>query len=252
MKIIVPIKRVIDHAVRVRPGKDGRSVDAASATMAINPFCEIALEEAVRLKEQGLADEVVTVSIGGNDTQEQLRASLAVGADRAVLIESENALDPLPIAQVLAEIVRREEPTIVLLGKQAIDSDDNQVGQMLAGVLNWPQATFASQVTLDESRKSVQVVREVDGGLETLQLPLPAVITTDLRLNEPRYARLPDIMKARKKSIEVLPLDELHINMSSQLEILEIEEPEQRSGATMLSSVDALIDQLKTVDKVIS
>jgi len=252
MKIIVPIKRVIDHAVRVRPGKDGRSVEAASATMAINPFCEIALEEAVRLKEQGIADEVVTVSIGGNEIQEQLRASLAVGADRAILIESENALDPLSIAHILADIVRQEEPAIVLLGKQAIDSDDNQVGQMLAGLLNWPQATFASQVTLDENSENVQVVREVDGGLETLRLPLPAVITTDLRLNEPRYARLPDIMKARKKTIEVRPLDELNIGMTNQLDILAIEEPEQRSGAAILPSVDALINQLKTVNKVIS
>lgn len=252
MKIIVPIKRVIDHAVRVRPGKDGRSVEAASATMAINPFCEIALEEAVRLKEQGIADEVVTVSIGGSETQEQLRASLAVGADRAILIESENTLDPLSIARILTGLVHQEEPAIVLLGKQAIDSDDNQVGQMLAGLLNWPQATFASQVTFDENSENIRVVREVDGGLETLQLPLPAVITTDLRLNEPRYARLPDIMKARKKTIEVRPLDELNIELIHQLDILAIEEPEQRSGATLLPSVDALIDQLKTVDKVIS
>ncbi|MGJ8525878.1 Electron transfer flavoprotein subunit beta [Halomonadaceae bacterium LMG 33818] len=252
MKIIVPIKRVIDHAVRVRPGKDGRSVEAASATMAINPFCEIALEEAVRLKEQGIADEVVTVSIGGSETQEQLRASLAVGADRAILIESENTLDPLSIARILTGLVHQEEPAIVLLGKQAIDSDDNQVGQMLAGLLNWPQATFASQVTFDENSENIRVVREVDGGLETLQLPLPAVITTDLRLNGPRYARLPDIMKARKKTIEVRPLDELNIELIHQLDILAIEEPEQRSGANLLPSVDALIDQLKTVDKVIS
>lgn len=249
MKIIVPVKRVIDHAVRVRPSADGRSVEAASATMAINPFCEIALEEAVRLKEQGIASEVVVVSIGEPAAQEQLKAALAVGADRALLITTEKALEPLAVAQVLAHVVAEEGAELALLGKQAIDSDDNQTGQMLAALLGWPQATFASKVVINEGRATV--TREVDGGLRTLSMPLPAVITTDLRLNEPRYARLPDIMKARKKPIDQRELSALGLELSFQVELLAIEEPQPRQAGVMVESVDELLEQLKNIDKVI-
>ena len=249
MKIVVPIKRVIDHNVRVRPTADGTGVDSASVKMAINPFCEIALEEAVRLKERGLASEVLVVTIGTAAAQEQLRGALAVGADRALLIETERALEPLAVARTLARIVEEERPGLALLGKQAIDSDDNQVGQMLAALLGWPQATFASALELEGEK--ARVTREVDGGMVTLELALPAVVTADLRLNEPRYARLPDIMKAKKKPIERRALEEMALDLPAQTEVLAVETPTPRQRGVILDSVDALIDKLRNVEKVI-
>lgn len=243
MKIVVPVKRVIDHAVHVRPSTDGRSVDAASATMAINPFCEISLEEAVRLKEQGIASEVIAVTIGEAAAQEQLRAALAVGADRGILLTTDKSLEPLAVAQVLARVISDEGAELAIMGKQAIDSDDNQAGQMLAAMLGWPQATFASEVTIADGQ--AQVTREVDGGLETLALPLPAVITADLRLNEPRYARLPDIMKARKKTIETRPLEELGLELAENVELLSVEVPKAREPGVRVASVDELVDKLR-------
>ena len=214
MKILVPIKRVVDYNVKVRPLSDNTDVDLNNVKMAVNPFCEIALEEAVRLKESGQASEVVAISVGKSDAQEQLRTALALGADRATLVETDMLLEPLAISKVLKNIVDEEKPDLIILGKQAIDGDNNQTGQMLAAMLDYPQATNASEVKLDSS--SVEVTREIDGGLQTLRLNIPAIITTDLRLNEPRYASLPNIMKAKKKELNVIPVSYTHLTLPTR------------------------------------
>ncbi|RDE09558.1 electron transfer flavoprotein subunit beta/FixA family protein [Pelagibacterium lacus] len=249
MKIVVPIKRVVDPNVKIRVKPDGSGVDLASVKMAMNPFDEIALEEAVRLKEAGKADEVVAVSIGPQQAQETLRAALAIGADRAILVRCEGRIEPLTVAKLLRIIAEREAPDLVLAGKQAIDDDSNQTGQMLAGLLGWPQATFASAIVVDGS--NVEVTREVDQGLMTLSLTLPAVITADLRLNEPRYASLPSIMKAKKKPLEELSPEELGIDVAPRLEVLEVSEPAARKAVRMVSSVDELLLKLKEEARVL-
>ena len=220
MKILVPIKRVVDYNVKVRPLSDSSDVDLNNVKMAVNPFCEIALEEAVRLKESGQATEVVAVSVGKSDSQEQLRTALALGADRATLVETDSLLEPLAISKVLKNIVDDEKPDLIILGKQAIDGDNNQTGQMLAALLDYPQATNASEVKLESS--FVEVTREIDGGLQTLKLNIPAIITTDLRLNEPRYASLPNIMKAKKKELNVIAVGDTGIDVSSRTETLSV------------------------------
>jgi electron transfer flavoprotein beta subunit len=249
MKILVPIKRVVDYNVKVRPLSDNSNVDLNNVKMAVNPFCEIALEEAVKLKESGQASEVVAISVGKTESQEQLRTALALGADRAILVETDELLEPLAIAKVLKKIVDDEKPKLIILGKQAIDGDNNQTGQMLGALLDYPQATNASEVNLETS--SVQVTREIDGGLQTLKLSVPAIITTDLRLNEPRYASLPNIMKAKKKELNIIPVTDLGIDISSRTEILSVELPPSREAGIIVESVDELIDKLKNEAKVI-
>ena len=249
MKILVPIKRVVDYNVKVRPLSDNSNVDLNNVKMAVNPFCEIALEEAVKLKESGQASEVVAISVGKTESQEQLRTALALGADRAVLVETDQLLEPLAIAKVLKKIVDDEKPDLIILGKQAIDGDNNQTGQMLGALLDYPQATNASEVNLETS--SVQVTREIDGGLQTLKLSIPAIITTDLRLNEPRYASLPNIMKAKKKELNIIPVTDLGIDITSRTEILSVELPPSREAGIIVESVDELIDKLKNEAKVI-
>jgi len=207
MKIVVPIKRVVDYNVKVRPLSDQSDVDLNNVKMSINPFCEIAIEEAVRLKEAGTATEVIAVTVGTSASQEQLRTALALGADRAILIETESLLEPLAISKALAKVIEKEAPQLIILGKQAIDGDNNQTGQMLAALLDYSQATFASEISLEGD--SASVTREIDGGLQTLKVSLPAIVTTDLRLNEPRYASLPNIMKAKKKEMDIQPVDSL-------------------------------------------
>ena len=249
MKILVPIKRVVDYNVKVRPLSDSSDVDLNNVKMAVNPFCEIALEEAVRLKESGLATEVVAVSVGKSDSQEQLRTALALGADRATLVETDSLLEPLAISKVLKNIVDDEKPDLIILGKQAIDGDNNQTGQMLAALLDYPQATNASEVKLESSY--VEVTREIDGGLQTLKLNIPAIITTDLRLNEPRYASLPNIMKAKKKELNVIAVGDTGVDVSSRTETLSVELPPTREAGIMVETVDELMDKLKNEAKVI-
>ena len=249
MKILVPIKRVVDYNVKVRPLSDSSDVDLNNVKMAVNPFCEIALEEAVRLKESGQANEVVAVSVGKSDSQEQLRTALALGADRATLVETDSLLEPLAISKVLKNIVDDEKPDLIILGKQAIDGDNNQTGQMLAALLDYPQATNASEVKLESSY--VEVTREIDGGLQTLKLNIPAIITTDLRLNEPRYASLPNIMKAKKKELNVIAVGDTGVDVSSRTETLSVELPPTREAGIMLETVDELMDKLKNEAKVI-
>ena len=249
MKILVPIKRVVDYNVKVRPLSDNTDVDLNNVKMAVNPFCEIALEEAVKLKEAGQASEVVAVSVGKGDSQEQLRTALALGADRATLVETESLLEPLAIAKVLQKIVDDEKPDLIILGKQAIDGDNNQTGQMLGALLDYPQATNASEVKLESS--SVQVTREIDGGLQTLELTIPAIITTDLRLNEPRYASLPNIMKAKKKPIEQINASDLGIDTKPRIEQIKVEEPPKRKAGIKVASVEELVQKLKNEAKVI-
>lgn len=249
MKILVPIKRVVDYNVKVRPLGDGTDVDIANAKMSINPFCEIAVEEAIRLKEKGLATEVVVVSAGEAKCQEQLRAAMALGADKAILIDAPSKLEPLAVAKALKAVVEKESPGLVIMGKQSIDGDNNQTGQMLAALLGWGQGTFASKVELSES--AVNVTREIDGGLQTVKLNLPAVVTTDLRLNEPRYAKLPDIMKAKKKPLETLTLEELGVDASARVTLVSVEPPAQRQAGIKVADVDTLIDKLKNEAKVI-
>ena len=249
MKILVPIKRVVDYNVKVRPLSDSSDVDLNNVKMAVNPFCEIALEEAVRLKESGQATEVVAVSVGKSDSQEQLRTALALGADRATLVETDSLLEPLAISKVLKNIVDDEKPDLIILGKQAIDGDNNQTGQMLAALLDYPQATNASEVKLESS--FVEVTREIDGGLQTLKLNIPAIITTDLRLNEPRYASLPNIMKAKKKELNVIAVGDTGVDVSSRTEILSVELPPTREAGIMVETVDELMDKLKNEAKVI-
>jgi len=249
MKILVPIKRVVDYNVKVRVKSDNTDVDLSNLKMSINPFCEIAVEEAVRLKEAGVATEVVVVSIGEKACQEQIRTALALGADRGIQIETSEKVQPLSVAKLLHKVVEEEQPQIVLLGKQTIDGDNNQTGQMLAALAGMPQGTFASEVKVDGDK--VQVTREVDGGLVTVELNLPAVVTTDLRLNEPRYASLPNIMKAKRKPIVVKTPEELGVEITTNLEVLKVESPASRSAGVMVESVDQLIEKLRNEAKVI-
>lgn len=250
MKILVPIKRAIDYNVKVRVKPDHSDVELTNVKMAINPFCEIAVEEAIRLKEKGVAQEVIVVSIGEKAVQEQIRTGLALGADRAIHIETSAKLDSLQIAKLLKTVVDKENPDLVILGKQAIDSDNNQTGQMLAALMGMPQGTFASEVVVADGK--VNVTREIDGGLQTVALTLPAVVTTDLRLNEPRYASLPNIMKAKRKPIDVLNADELGVNLTSKVSLVKVEPPEQRKGGIKVADVAELVDKLKNEAKVIS
>lgn len=243
MKILVPVKRVIDYNLKARVKSDGSGVDLANVKMAINPFDEIAVEEALRLKELGKASEVVVVSIGPAQASETLRTGLAMGADRGILIKTDTAVEPLGVAKLLKAVVVEEQPTLVILGKQAIDDDSNQTGQMLAALLKWPQATFASKVITGDD--CVTVTREVDGGLQTVKLKLPAVITTDLRLNEPRYASLPNIMKAKKKPISEKTPADYGIDVSPRLKVLRTSEPLARKGGGKVADVSQLIDKLK-------
>ncbi|MEM7192063.1 MAG: electron transfer flavoprotein subunit beta/FixA family protein [Pseudomonadota bacterium] len=243
MKILVPIKRVIDSNVKVRVKADGGGVDLANVKMSMNPFCEIAVEEAVRMKERGEASEVVAVSIGVAKAQDTLRTALAMGADRAILVKTDETVEPLAVAKVLKAVTEKEAPDLIVLGKQAIDDDCNQTGQMLAGLLDVPQGTFASKIELDGDR--VKVTREIDGGLETVSLAKPAVITTDLRLNEPRYASLPNIMKAKKKPIDETTPEELGIDIAPRLKVLSVEEPKAREAGITVEDVASLIDKLK-------
>jgi electron transfer flavoprotein beta subunit len=249
MKILVPVKRVVDYNVKVRVKSDGSGVDIGNVKMSMNPFDEIALEEAVRLREAGKATEVIAVSAGLAQCQETLRAALAIGADRAILVETEEELQPLAVAKLLKAVAGREQPQLVILGKQAIDGDCNQTGQMLAALLGWPQATFASKIGLEQGKATV--TREVDGGLETVAVNLPAVISTDLRLNEPRYVTLPNIMKAKKKPLDVFKAAELGIDISPRLRTLRVVEPSKRSGGVILKSVDELVSRLRNEAKVI-
>jgi len=250
MKAIVSIKRVIDFNVKVRVKPDGTGVDTANVKMSMNPFDEIAVEEAVRMKEKGTATEIVVVSCGVAACQETLRTALAIGADRAILVESDGDLQPLAVAKLLQALVAKESPQLVILGKQAIDDDANQVGQMLAALLDWPQATFASKVDIADGQATVK--REIDGGLETMLLPLPAVITTDLRLNEPRYATLPNIMKAKKKPLEVVKPDALGVDVTPRLKTLKVVEPAKRKGGGKVADVKELVAKLRNEAKVIA
>ena len=249
MKILVPIKRVVDANVRVRVKSDETGVETANVKMAINPFCEIAVEEAVRIKEAGRAEEVIVVTIGSGQCQDILRTALAMGADRAILIETDADLQPLVIAKLLKTIVEKESPELVILGKQSIDNDNNQTGQMLSALLNRPQGTFASKIELGDG--IINVTREIDGGLETVSLKLPAIVTTDLRLNEPRYVKLPNIMKAKKKPLETLAPADLGIEISSSVTVLKVVEPPKRSAGVKVADVAELVDKLKNEAKVI-
>jgi len=249
MKVLVAVKRVIDYNVRVRVKPDGSGVDLASVKMSMNPFDEIAVEEAVRLKEKGVASEVVVVFIGPAQAQETLRAALAMGADRAILVKADASPEPLAVAKLLKALTEAEAPGLVLLGKQAIDDDSNQTGQMLAALLGWPQATFASKLALAGDR--IEVQREVDHGLQTLSLALPAIVTTDLRLNEPRYASLPNIMKAKKKPLSERPADSFGLDLAPRLEVLRTEEPAARQAGVRVSSVQELVARLRDEARVL-
>ena len=242
MKILVAVKRVIDFNVKPRVKMDGSGVDLANVKMSMNPFDEIAVEEALRLKEKGLATEIVAVSIGPQKAQETLRTALAMGSDRAILVQSDEEVEPLAVAKILAKIAAEEQPSMIILGKQAIDDDSNQTGQMLASLLGWPQGTFASRV--DASADKLSVTREVDGGLETVELKLPAVVTTDLRLNEPRYASLPNIMKAKSKPLATKTPGELGVDIARRLETLKVAEPAKRQAGIKVASVDELVERL--------
>ena len=249
MKILVAVKRVVDYNVKVRARADGSDVDLNNVKMSINPFCEIAVEEAVRLREAGTASEVVAVSVGEKSCQEQIRTALALGADRGIQVEVEGRVEPLVVARLLKGIVERENPDLVILGKQSIDGDNNQTGQMLGALTGMPQGTFASEVKVDAGKLSV--TREVDGGLQTLSLNLPAIVTTDLRLNEPRYASLPNIMKAKKKPFDVLTPAELGVEVTSHLTLVKVEPPPERSAGIKVESVEELMDKLRNEAKVI-
>jgi electron transfer flavoprotein beta subunit len=249
MKILVPVKRVVDYNVKVRVKPDGSAVDIANVKMSMNPFDEIAVEEAVRLREAGVATEVIAVSCGVTQCQETLRTAMAIGADRAILVESTEELQPLAVAKILKALVDKEQPQLIILGKQAIDDDSNQTGQMLAALAGLPQATFASKVTVADGNATVS--REVDGGSETLSLTLPAVITTDLRLNEPRYVTLPNIMKAKKKPMKTLKPADLGVDVTPRLKTLKVAEPPQRSAGVKVPDVKTLVEKLKTEAKVL-
>ena len=249
MKILIPIKRVNDYNVKVRPNQANTDVDLSNVKMAMNPFCEIAVEEAIRLKESGKADEIVVVTIGDDKHQEQLRTALALGADRALLVKTDTILQPLDVAKILTKVYEKEAADLVIMGKVGIDGDHNQTGQMFAALTNLPQATFASKVEIDG--KNVQVTREIDGGLETLTAEMPVVITTDLRLNEPRYASLPNIMKAKRKPLEELSLEELGVNVETKVNTIKVESPPERQEGVKVETVDQLVDKLKNEAKVI-
>ncbi|MDE0148035.1 MAG: electron transfer flavoprotein subunit beta/FixA family protein [Rhodospirillaceae bacterium] len=249
MKVLVAVKRVIDYNVKVRVKSDGSGVELANVKMSMNPFDEIGVEEAVRMKEAGAASEIVAISLGVQQCQETIRTALAMGADRGIHVVTDDPLEPLAVAKLIAAAVAKENPDMVILGKQAIDDDANQTGQMLAALLGWPQATFASEVTAENG--GLTVTREVDGGLETIKTSLPAVVTTDLRLNEPRYASLPNIMKAKKKPIDRLTPEELGVDTAPRLEVLSVVEPEKRAGGVKVESVAELIGKLQNEAKVI-
>jgi len=249
MKVLVSVKRVIDYNVKVRVKADGTGVETANVKMSMNPFDEIAMEEAVRLKEAGVATEIVAVSCGAQACQETLRTALAIGADRAILVETNEELQPLAVAKILSSICKKEAPQLVILGKQAIDDDANQTGQMLAALLGWPQATFASKVVVE--KEQAKVTREVDGGLETISIRLPAIVTTDLRLNEPRYVTLPNIMKAKKKTLETLKPDALGVDVAPRLQTLKVSEPPKRKAGVKVPDAKALVDKLRNEAKVI-
>jgi electron transfer flavoprotein beta subunit len=249
MKILVAVKRVVDYNVKIRVKSDQSGVDTANVKMSMNPFDEIAVEEAIRLKEVGIASEIVVFSAGSQQCQETLRTALAIGADRAILVETEVDLQPLAVAKLLQAVCAKEQPQLIILGKQAIDDDSNQTGQMLAALMDIPQATFASKVAFVDG--TLNVTREVDGGLETISMALPAVITTDLRLNEPRYVTLPNIMKAKKKELEIIKPDTLGVDVTPHLKTIKVEEPPKRTAGILVADVAALVDKLKNEAKVI-
>jgi electron transfer flavoprotein beta subunit len=249
MKVLVAVKRVVDYNVKVRVKSDGSGVDIANVKMSMNPFDEIAVEEAVRLKEKGVVSEIVVVSAGDGKSQETLRTALALGADRAILVETAVELQPLAVAKLLKALADKEQPQVVILGKQAIDDDANQTGQMLAALTDWGQATFASKVEIADGQ--AQVTREIDGGLETLSVSLPAIITTDLRLNEPRYVTLPNIMKAKKKQLDVFKPEDLGVDVAPRLKTLKLSEPAKRGAGVKVADVATLVDKLKNEAKVI-
>lgn len=254
MKILVPVKRVVDYNVKIRVKSDESGVELANVKMSINPFDEIAMEEAVRLKEGGVATEIIAVSIGPDKAQEQLRTAMAMGADRGILVSTDAPIDlggvePLAVAKTLKALAEKEGIDLIIMGKQSIDDDSNQTGQMLGALLGWPQGTFASELKLDGG--AAQVTREIDGGLETVALTLPAIVTTDLRLNEPRYVKLPDIMKAKKKPLDTLSPADLGVDFTPRLQVVKVAPPAQRQGGIMVDSVDALVDKLKNEAKVI-
>lgn len=254
MKILVPIKRVVDYNVKIRVKSDGSGVDLANVKMSVNPFDEIAVEEAVRLKESGKASEIIVVTVGPEKAQEQIRTAMAIGADRGILVKTDDPIDlggvePLAVAKTLKAIVEKESPDLVIMGKQSIDDDSNQTGQMLAALLGWSQGTFASK--LEISGDEINVTREIDGGLETLSVKAPAIITTDLRLNEPRFAKLPDIMKAKKKQLDVMEPSDLGVDYTPRLTVIDVSDPPVRQGGVKVPDVDALIDKLKNEAKVI-
>jgi len=249
MKVLVPVKRVVDYNVKIRVKPDQTGVETANVKMSMNPFDEIAVEQAVRLKEAGTATEIVAVSVGPTQSQETIRTALAMGADRGILVEADADVEPLAVAKILKAIVDKEGPELVLLGKQAIDDDSNQTGQMLAALMGWPQATFASKIEMKDG--SMDVTREVDGGLESINVKLPAAVTVDLRLNEPRYASLPNIMKAKKKPIDTMAPADLGVDTAKRLSVVKVVEPEKRQGGTKVGSVAELVDKLKNEAKVI-
>lgn len=249
MKILVPVKRVVDYNVKVRVKADGSGVETANVKMSMNPFDEIAVEEAVRLKEKGVAEEVVVVSMGVSQCQETIRTALAMGGDRGILVETSDELEPLAVAKLLKALAEKESPDMVILGKQAIDDDANQTGQMFAALMGWGQGTFASEVDVQDGK--VQVTREIDGGAETVALKLPAVVTTDLRLNEPRYAKLPNIMKAKKKQLDTLSPADLGVDATPRLKTVKVSEPPKRKGGVKVGDVAELVDKLKNEAKVI-
>ena len=248
MKVLVPVKRVIDPNVRPRVKADGSGVDLANIKMAMNPFCEIAVEEAVRMKEKGVVTEIVLVSVGPAQAQETIRIGLAMGGDRGILVQTDVAVEPLAVAKILAKIVEAEQPGLVITGKQAIDDDANQTGQMLAALLDWPQGSFASAVAMDGDK--LKVTREVDGGLQTVSLSIPAVVTTDLRLNEPRFASLPNIMKAKKKVIDTKTPADYGVDVTPRLTVVKVAEPKKREAGEKVADVDALIAKLKSVGAI--
>ena len=249
MKILVPIKRVVDYNVKIKVKSDNSGVDLENVKMSMNPFDEIAVEEAVRLKEKKICNEITTISIGSAKSEETLRTALAVGADKGILVETEEDVQPLEVAKILKEVIKKNSPDLVLMGKQAIDDDSNQTGQMLSALLGWPQGTFASK--LEINGKKINVTREIDGGLETLSMELPAIVTTDLRLNEPRYASLPNIMKAKQKPIEKISPGDLNIEIKQRLKTLKVTEPPKKESGIKIDSVQELVSKLHDEEKVI-
>ena len=249
MKILVPVKRVVDYNVKIKVKNDNSGVDLENVKMAMNPFDEIAVEEAVRLKEKKLCDEIIAISIGSLKSEETIRTALAMGADKGILVETSEDVQPLEVAKILNEIIKKNNPDLVLMGKQAIDDDSNQTGQMLAALLGWPQGTFASK--LEINKQEINVTREIDGGLETLSIKMPAVVTTDLRLNEPRYASLPNIMKAKQKPIERIKSNDLGVDIKQRIKILEITEPPKKKAGIKVKSVEELVSRLHNDEKVI-